>query len=196
MPESIMDGTGTQRLASVDGRNRLEINGVTSDRNYDASLRGEAFNVNTGNETITAETALLYIKNTSDDREIIVESIFLGIGSAATQSDSAELYVVADPTAGTTISGATAVDMNFNRNLGSAATMTGLFYKGASGETLTGGTDVAVLYHGTGRLFAAFDFIIPPNKAFGLRLDPSLSSGNAKVYAGVACYLRDSTETT
>jgi len=196
MPDTIRDGTGTSNHVRVDTRNRLSIEGVTRSPNLDSTLLGEAFNINTGNVTISAETSLLYIKNTDNDQDLVIESIALGVGSAASQSNSGELYAVSDPTAGTVISSAVDVDMNANRNLGSANALSGQFYKGASGETLTGGTDIALFYHGTGRLFAGFEFVVPPNKAFGLRYDPSLSSGSAKVYAAVICHLRDTAETS
>ena len=50
-----------------------------------------------------------------------------------------------NPTAGTIVSGASAVAMNANRNFGSANTATAAIYSGKVGGTLTGGTDLGIL---------------------------------------------------
>jgi hypothetical protein len=97
-----------------------------------------------------------------------------------------------NPTGGTLISGATNVDMNQNRNFGSNIALTADVYKGASGNTVTGGNDIAQFYQtGQGRLFASIGFDLPKGSSIAIEIDPNLSSGSVNVYAAIIGYVRD-----
>ena len=109
---------------------------------------------------------------------------------------SARITVVRNPTAGTIVDNATAVAINQNRNFGSNATLSADVYKGATGNTMTGGNDYLLLYQGlSSRLFATISTDLPRGSSIGIKIDPQTSSNTSlAVYAALICYLRDPKE--
>lgn len=190
MPDTIRDGTGTQYEAKVDTSNRLHTRSVETDTAVQAAVDGRAYNINTKKLALTdGVSGLLYFFN-SEDSDFIVESIALGV-SSATLSDIGELLFIADPTGGTLISDATAVDIKVNRNAGSGNTLktTTLVYKGGDGKTVTGGTDAALFFQGSnGRFFATFPYIVPKGHSVAMTYDPN---GSVNVYAALIGYLKE-----
>ena len=198
MPEQIRDGTGDSYLARVDGNNRLWTRSVSTAEQVIANVEGAAYNINTGTITLTndAETPVIYLKNTGE-RDLSIEAIAVGLGATdGTANNPARITVVRNPTAGTIVSGATAVAINQNRNFGSNATLTANVYKGATGNTMTGGNDYLLLYQGlSSRLFATISTDLPRGSSIGIKIDPQTSSNTSlAVYAALICYLRDAKE--
>jgi hypothetical protein len=187
MSEAIKDGTGNGYLAEVSHDNKLRTRSITETRIQHATELGNAYNINTGDigSLATGESALIYFKN-NEDLDFSVDAIAVGIKDAS-GSNIHTVTVVKNPTAGTIVSGATDVDMNTNRNFGSAASLSqSLAYKGANGLTLTGGEDIAIFYmNESGRLFATADFVIPKSKSVGIKIDFSLSSGTTTAYVAL-----------
>jgi hypothetical protein len=187
----LKNGTGDGYTAQVDARNRLKTRAITQSETQFANLLGDAYNINTGTVSISGDTGILYFKNL-DAEDFVLDSFAVGVG-AGSFSDSVVVTVIRNPTAGTLIDTATAVDMNQNRNFGSSKTLSGNAYKGASGATVTGGDNIAQFFQtGQGRLFATVDFELPKSSAVGLKVEPNLSSGSVNMYAALIGHLKDS----
>lgn len=185
----LSDGAGGGHEARVDTGHRLATRAVNETETLEATSEGDAYNLNTGVFSVAGDSALLYMKNTGT-RAIVLESVALGIGSAASLSDSARVTLIRNPTMGSIVTGASGVDMNQNRNHGTNNTLTADVYKGGNLATFTDGDDAALFFSGTGRLFATINFEVDPGNSVGLKLDPQLSSGSANVYAAFIVYLK------
>lgn len=190
----IKDGTGTGKTARIDNTNKMDVHSVTYTEAVEAAENGDAYNINTGTIALTTSTAsgVIYLKN-NEDRDLVIDSIEVGIGSAGTVTDSSIVTLIRNPTTGTLISNANAVDMNENRNFGSSKTLIADVYKGAEGNTVTDGDNFAQFYVGAGsRLFAPTDLIIPKGSSIAITIDTNTSSGTTNVYAVFICHLKRS----
>jgi hypothetical protein len=155
---------------------------------------GQAYNINTGWIGLTAatESAVLYFKNdespNNGESGIAIDAVAIGIDDEGTTAGMSTVTIIRNPTAGTIVSGATAVDMNANRNFGSSNTLssTTLAYKGAEGNTFTDGTDTAIFAVNPGtRMYATVDFILEKGSSIGIKIDTDTSSGTTNVYAAL-----------
>jgi hypothetical protein len=185
------DGTGKGNKQKVDANNRSHTQSVTESESLHSAEIGNAYNINTGNISLTGDGTLIYLKN-NEDKDLVVEAIAFGNDGQGTHSFSPRYTIVRNPTAGDLISDATAVDMNANRNFGSNKTLTADTYKGKVSGTLTGGND-AVLLEGSdnGRDFFTINLILPKGSSIGIKYTANLASGTAGVYAAIVCYLKD-----
>ena len=132
-------GKGPIVGARVNSEERLEVESVTRTTIQNAGQIGDAYNINTGDIASLANgtSGLIYFKN-GEAKDFAVDAIAVGIGDASGNGIHT-VTVVKNPTTGTLISNATAVDMNQNRNFGSSRTLAdSLAYKGADTYTLTG----------------------------------------------------------
>jgi hypothetical protein len=189
MSTIIGDGTGTGNAAKVGGK-RLFTHAITETEPVHATTEGDAYNINTGDIALTSSTAssILYLKN-NEDRDMVIEAIAVGVGSAGTTTDVTKVTVIRNPTS---VSYSTAVDMNQNRNFGSSKTLTADAYKGAEGATTTGGNNIIQFYMGAGtRLFAPINILLTKGSSMAIEADTNTSSGTTNVYAAIVCYLKD-----
>lgn len=187
------DGKGKGVYAQVDSANRLRTHAVTEPEGLHASEEGLAYNINTGLISITGDATLAYLKN-NGTKDVVIEAIAIGAFEGISHSDDPYITIVRNPTGGDLISDATAVDMNQNRNFGSANTLTADVYKGKVGGTLTGGDDIAILQVTPGgRSFYTINFIIPKGSSLGITLTANVSSGSANYYAAIICFEKDDT---
>ncbi len=194
MPEMIKDGTGTGNLAKVDANNRLHVQSVVVGDASEANLQGDAYNINTGEITLTDanETPVLYLKN-NETKDLIVSAIAIGLGPSTGGSGGIpKISVERNPTAGTIVDNASAVSINSNRNYGSSKTLTSDAYKGATGNTMTNGTDHLLFYQSAGgRLYATIDEVLPNGKSIGITITPQSGNTSMTVYAAIICHLND-----
>lgn len=186
-------------VARVDGRNRLTAKAVTVGRTADATKRGESFNINTGLVELTSanETAVLYVKNTSTTRKIAVESLVFGAKLSTGGDGSGVIWTVEkNPTGGTIVTPTPSdADIVSNRNFGSGVTLSADVYKGAEGETLTGGTDhLIVVSNDLSRSLISIDEILDPGNSIGVLCDPEASNTSMFVYVAMICHLVDEQE--
>jgi len=194
MPDTIKDGSGKGYLAKVNSAQQLFTRSVTESESEDANEAGKAYNINTGNITLTtdADTPILYIKNNELD-DLIISTVVIGAktSSGGSTTDLPEITFVRNPTAGTTIDNANAVDINSNRNYGSSNTIsTSLVYKGATGETITDGDDHIFVYgSGSGRVALAINEVLPTGTSIGIKFKPQSGNSSQVVYCAVICYL-------
>jgi hypothetical protein len=189
---SIKDGSSGY-VAEVDSSNRLQTYAVTINENNQANSKGRAYNINTDDITLTdaVETPILYIKNNEDkDLHITALDLWAGTSTGGTATLGTKWVVERNPTAGTIVSNATAVDIESNRNFGSNNTLLVDSYKGATGNTMTGGTDHLV-FRGTllSRIYVEIDEIIPKGSSIGIHVKPPTSNTSLIVYAAAICHL-------
>jgi len=189
----IEDGRGTGRVAKVNIENRLAVQAVTAEEAHHAVEEGRAYNINTGIESLTAETAILYLKN-NEDNSIFIEALAIGVGAGTFATTSfGKVTVIKNPTTGTCISGATPVAMNENRDFGSSKTLVVDAYVGASGETFTNGTDVAILAtpNAQSRGYFTIGMVLEKGNSIGIKFDPNLASGATDVYAALITHINE-----
>jgi hypothetical protein len=187
----INDGTGKGNSLKVDGNNRAHVQSVSEDESLHSAELGDAYNVNTGNLSLTGDGTLIYLKN-NETKDFVVEALAFGNDGSGTHSKSPRYTLIRNPSAGDLITDATAVSMNQNRNFGSNKTLTANAYKGKTSGTITGGDDIAILEGtGDGRDFFSINFVLPKGSSLAVKWTANLSSGTAGVYAAVIGYLKD-----
>lgn len=187
----IEDGTGKGYSMKVGSDNRAQVRSVSEAEVIHNAESGLAYNFNTGLISITGDATLMYFKN-NDDNQFIITAIALGFFDGITHSDDPYITLIRNPDGGDLISDATAIDMNQNRNFGSALTADANVYKGKVGGTITGGNDIAILQATPGgRSFYTIDFILPKGSSLGIKLNANLSSGSANIYCALIGYFKD-----
>jgi len=173
---------------------QLKTFSETTSEQTQANLIGNAYNINTGEVTLTdaVQTPILYFKN-NETQDLLVTALAIGFqnstGGAAT--DAPIITVIRNPTTGTIVSGATDVDINSNRNYGSSNTLSlSDAYKGATGDTMTDGTEHLLIYQtDLGRVFAAIDEVIPKGTSIGVKITPQDSNTSLTCYVALICHL-------
>jgi len=186
---TINDGTGTGNVARVSG-NRMFTHSVTETEPLHATEVGDAYNINTGTIGLTSTTAsdVLYIKN-NEARDLVIESLTIGIGSAGTTTDVSSITIVRNPVS---VDFSTAVDMNQNRNFGSSRTIAVDAYKGVEGSTHTNGDDIALAYAAPGtRVAIPVNFILTKGDRIAVNIDTNTTSGTTNVYVVAVCFLKE-----
>ena len=195
----IEDATGKKNGLKVDDNNQMHSFCVTESEKNAAVEDGYAFNINTGIIALTGsnDSAILYLKNNESplngDSDLVIDTIVIGINTiSATITERPILTVVRNPTAGTIVSGASTADMVSNANFGSSNTLEdSLIYKGADGNTITDGTDHAIVLCSEGRTtIPELNIDLPKGSSIGLKLDLN-TSGGANVYAAIVCHRKD-----
>lgn len=137
----INDGTGTGAQAKVDSLNRLHTDAKSTSILEYSSLQGDAYNFNTGSMTLTTagESAVGYFQYLDDAPFVIEEILFIiGITTGGSGEGTAKIY--RNPTGGTIISGAVPIEVSANRDFSSSKQPVANMYKGAEGNTITGGS--------------------------------------------------------
>lgn len=194
----IENGVGDATKARVDGNNQLHVFATTENEQNSAAEYGQLYNINTGAIALTgsSDSAVLYFKNNeapiNGESNIIISTVIFGVyGRTATITDSATATIIRNPTAGTIVDDATAVDMKSNSNFGSSNTLDSLVYKGADGKTLTDGTDHAIVLIPEGRTTAPeLNLDLAKGSSLGIKIDLN-TSGGANVYVAIVCYRKD-----
>jgi len=194
----IEDGTGSGGYrAKVDSSNNLHTFSIVETDIQDAVRLGNAYNINTGWIGLTAatESAVLYSYNdespVNGESRIAIDAIAVAVDDEGTTAGMTTVTVVRNPTGGTIVSGASSVDMNQNRNFNSSKSLgsTTLAYKGAEGNTLTGGDDIAIFALNPGnRGYFTVDFILDRGDSIGIKMDTDTSGGTTNVYAALVLH--------
>lgn len=186
------DGAATYKVGAT-ARGQIKAFSVSETEAQEATELGDGYNINSGviGLTSSTESGILYFKN-GESRRFIVEAIAVGVGSAGTVTDVSQITLVKNPTGGTLISNATAVDINENRSFGSSNTLaSSLAYKGAEGNTVTGGDDTLLFFQAAGgRLIADIQLELNPGNSIAVKIDTNTSSGTTNVYAAIIGHLK------
>ena len=196
----IEDGGGSNGYALLTKGQQLTTFSITEDEQQAATVAGKAYNINTGTIALTgtSESALMYFKNDESpengESDYVVTAIALGLGTrSATVTDSAFVTIIRNPTGGTLVDAATNCDIISNADFGSSASLstgTKAYKATANNQTLTGGTDHALLYMTDGRLYANLTIVIPRGSSIGVKIDLN-TSGGANVYCALIGYRKD-----
>jgi hypothetical protein len=198
MAEMLRDGTGKGFLGKINGNNRLYTQAVIVSEDQQATKKGRSYNLNTGVITLTnsADTPVMYVKN-NESIPLHITAIAVGLGPSTDGSGGIpKITVVRNPTAGTIIDTTpTDIDINSNRNFSSSSTLNITAYKGATGDTMTDGTDHIIFFqNSSGRLFATIDEILDTGASIGIKIDPQPSNTSQDVYTALIGHLEDENE--
>ena len=181
----IEDGKGSGKLAQVDSTNRLSVDAKTHSEVHDiATEDGQVYMFSTnGFITISStgtETGILYIKNTSATKFLVINAI----RTCGTVVQKVKFY--RNSTAGTLISGASNGQIT-NTNFTSSNAAEATCYKGTNGSTLTDGTHLGNHINGIGHstVYADDAIILGRNDTFSITFELA-SSGD--VCAAVVGY--------
>ena len=183
----LKDGTGSGYTAQVDNRNRVATLATTQAVSTQRSLDGFGYNLNTGKIALTdgSEAAVFYMKYTGTTK-FHVTRIVIGLGIlSGTVSESVEMFVKSNPSAGTIVSDAVGVDMNANRDFSSANTLPADVFKGGQGKTITDGEDAFLFFaEGNQRAITAVDLIMSQGNSLGITVQLN-ATGGGNLYIAV-----------
>lgn len=187
----IEDGTGNGYKLKIGSDNRLQGRVVRETEIVHATESGKAYNWNTGLISVSGDASFIYLKNNQDD-QLVITDIALGAFDGITHSDAPYITVIRNPTGGDIISDATAVGMNANRNFGSTDTATVDVYKGKTGGTITGGSDLGILQLSkAGRSFFSIDLILNKGNSVAIKYTANRTNGSANYYCALIGYFKD-----
>ena len=187
----IQDDTGSGRGLKVNGRNEAAVFAISETEAQSAVETGDAYNINTGDITVSGDSTLIYFKN-NEAQPCIIEAIAIGV-KGSTVADMVTATIIANPTGGDLITDATPVDMNVNRNFGSSKVLddTTLAYKGKVSGTVTGGSDAIQFYMANNsRLFAAINIELEKGSSVAIKIEGTTVGGSA--YAALIMHIKDS----
>ncbi len=193
----IEDGSGSGYSQKVNKNLRAYVNSAGHTESQAAVERGDAYNLNTGTMTFTADATLgaVWLKN-NEDESLVIEAIAVAIGYPSTQDQNSVMTLIRNPTGGTVFSeGYTTGTMNQNRNFGSSKTLTADSYiANADGKTITGGTDIAQFFlPSSGRSFFNIGWELSKGDVLGIEMTPPDDSSNV-FYIAIICYVQDGNE--
>jgi hypothetical protein len=196
---TIKDGS-TGNIAKVDLNKRIHTASVTepqSDHACDTGIE-QKYNINTGDITLTnaTKTTVLYIKNTGDD-DLVVTALIYNLGNTTSGTGDVKIDVIRNPITGDIITNANncavGPDVSANQNFGSTNTLTGLFYKGATGETAVSDGALTVSTRSassTGRIFISLgSVVIPKGASMAVDYTPPTSNSSQIVQFAAATYV-------
>ncbi len=197
MNTQILDGSGKGYNARVSDRLRLWTMTVSEDIASHHAFDGDAYNITTGNITLTSanKSAVLYVKN-NEDREIVINNIIYNFSGSTGGSGVIRVQAERNPTAGSIVSNAVEATP-INRNFSSPNTLTTLSYKGVEGDTLTGGTVCldSLLTTTNRHVIAVGAIILGKGASIGLTITPPTSNTSITVQAAMSVYLANETTT-
>lgn len=176
MSTKLQDGTGKGYTQKVDSDNRAWVNSVSTQSEENASRSGLSYNINTGIITLTnaTKTPVLYVRN-NEEYDLIISAFIFQTGASTGGSGNILVDLIRNPTTGTIVSNATAVEMNVNRNFGSTRAFSANVYKGATGSTMTDGSKFieSILPTATQRVVISVGaIVIPKGSSIGLNITP------------------------
>lgn len=178
----------------IDSTGAALTRSTNQSRAQEATFKGESFNISTGiiNLTTAGSSGLFYYKH-FEDSPLEIDEILLGLEDNGTDSNPTSLMTITkNPTAGTLISTATAVDHLINRNFSSVAALdNSLAYKGAEGHTVTDGTVYDEEYVSGGRNTFYPDVVLKKGNSITIQLDLQVNAAlDLDVYVSLFCHLK------
>jgi len=180
MALQIEDGTGNAYRAKVDSTKRLHTDSVARTEREQAALLGNCYNVSTGPITLTsANASAVFYFCYEGSVPFVIEEILVILGGTTGGSGDATVEILKNPSAGTLVSNAVAVDTNENRDFSSSQVITGNLYKGAEGYTITDGVNFAKTTRnsfGTVISFDAAPIVLRKGNSIAVRYTPPASN--------------------
>ena len=191
----ITDGGGKGYSAEVDSENRLRVFSISEQEVYNASSLGNSYNFNTGVINLTSDnkSAVLYIKNNGDP-DLVLTQLSYSMGNSTGGTGDVLVTVLRNPTTGTIISNAVAMEMDgVNRNFGSSKILTTDSYKGAEASTFTNGDKIieSIIDQSPTRVTVEVGgLVIPRGTSIGIDITPATSNSSLDVEFGASVYIR------
>ena len=188
------DGTGSGYKAKIDLDNRLHTNAVTREEVELAILLGNGYNINTGAITITnagVDNGIWYLKN-NGSLDVIIQEILIILGTSTGGVGDGTLKVFRNPTTGTLISGALAVEANVNRNFSSSNQLDVTTYKGAVAATITdGATFGSTNRSGTAVInFTSTPIVLKTGNSIGITWAAATSNTSQSIRIATTAFVR------
>lgn len=169
MAQAIKNGVNGN-TAMVNANNQVNTFTVTRTVSEQSTQDEESYNINSGLITLTTagESGIVYYKHLEDDSfDITTIVVIMGPSTGGSATDTTHVRMYKNPTTGTLISGAAAVNVNSNRNFSSSETLANsLAYKGAEGNTITDGS-------------VHIESLVSPGNRVGFNISETLSKGNS-----------------
>ena len=180
----IKDGQ-TGNTAGVNSGNRLLTKSISESEASHATEGGRGVNLNTGDITVTSDSALMYFKNTNE-LDFIVDAVAVGVaGNAIHSGGSPYIEIVRDIDGGDIITDATPIEMDANRNLGFTDSI-GNTFKGKDGGTATNGVRLArLLLSSKGRGYFTVGFVLPKQSTVTIKLEANIGYGSMTIYTAI-----------
>ena len=190
---AIIQDSATGSTAKVSVSNRLQVHSITTSEASTAATEGDGYNINTGLIALTdaTESGVLYVKN-NENRDLQIEfiEVILAPSTGGLITDSTHVRVYRNPIGGTLITGAIAVSDNQNRNFGTNRTLTADTYKGATGNTVTGGDVIMeVLVNPGEREILSIDMTLTKGDSIAVSYEPNDSNTNMKCMAAAIVHI-------
>ena len=188
----IQDG-GTGKSAAIDNTARLSTRSVQQSETENATDTGDSYNINTGLVTLTTagESGVFYL-STNENKNVHIDSVvvIMGPSTGGSATDTTRIRFYRNPTAGTLISGASAVDDNENRNFGSSKVLDSTAYKGAEGNTITDGAVIIESLVSPGsRVAFSIDLVLTKGDAIAVSLEPNDSNTSMKTMVAAVLHV-------
>jgi hypothetical protein len=191
MNSTIIDGSGSGYAAKVDKNLRVHALAVSSTISQTSGISGDTYNINTGTIALTtaSQTAVLYLKNNTDN-DVYIDAIGFLLGNSTNGTGDVSLEVIKNPTTGTIITNAVSASIVENKNAGSSKVLDADVYKGVEGDTVTNGTDwYNSLLAGAARSYviATGTIIIKSGNSVSINITPQTSNTamNVQVFMSV-----------
>lgn len=186
-------------VATVDNSGRLHNFSVTRTASEQSTIDASAYNINTGLITLTTagESGMIYYKHgESVEFDITSIVVIMGPSTGGATTDTTRVRVYKNPTTGTLISGATAVDINSNRHFSSADTLSeSLAYKGAEGNTITDGSiHIDSLASPGNRIPFPISETLAKGNSIAVSLEPNDSNTSMKCMLAIVGHLSINTD--
>ncbi len=191
----IISGIGNGKSLAVDNNNRAQTSAMTLSEASTASRNGDAYNINTGDITLTTanESSVLYVKN-NEVRDLIVTTVIFLIGSSTGGTGDLVTSVFSNTTIGTVVDDAVDVEMKENKNFGNSNSLAADAFVGSEGKTLTNGTKVfSSRLDGAAKQYSigTGDIILPKGSSMGIKITPQTSNTSVTLQVALATYLRE-----
>lgn len=180
---------------NVNSEGRIESHSIVISEQSQMAIAGDAYNLNTGNFTLTddAETALFFIKNDSEEKDLIITRIFVAFGvSTGGSTNSIEGIIMANPpTGGIIASGVENPPQNFNFGSSKVLQITSKTGTTALGDVTGGNEPVRFFFTGDNqRHLVGFEAIVLPRGAsMAFSLVPPTGNTSMVIQAGANIYL-------
>ena len=195
-------GKGPHRSAEVNSEARLLVSAVTSTEADHNADKGNRWNINTGDITVTNATklTLIYIKNTHATQPLFVTACVYNLGATTGGGGDVILTVVRNPASASDIAAnANDCDIISNQNYGNTGSFAGVAYKGAVGETVapaTGERDGDSISTrsaaNTGRIAIQLGAIVlTPGQSISLDYTPPVGNTSQVVQVALPCFFQD-----
>lgn len=172
----------------VDSFGKIQARAVSISEQSQKSIKGDAYNINTGKITLTndVETPLFYFKNDTEDDSLVIPRVFLTMLSSAGGTGEVQMCIYSGVSGGDIVSATEFFPTNFN--FSSSRLPGATLRRGATGDTFTGGQlGPELLFPSDNfRNLTSFESIVLPRGA-SMLITVKAPAGNTSVVVASGC---------